>query len=64
VKSNTRQERAEWAKCIARDLRLARSVAIRVLPAQRPLSPAVRARFEQEAKSISALQRPKYLRRP
>jgi serine/threonine protein kinase/formylglycine-generating enzyme required for sulfatase activity len=42
----------------ASDLRLERSVAIKVLPAQHRLSASVRARFEQEAKSISALQHP------
>ncbi len=42
----------------ARDLRLERSVAIKVLPAHHPVTPSVRARFEHEAKSISALQHP------
>jgi serine/threonine protein kinase/formylglycine-generating enzyme required for sulfatase activity len=42
----------------ARDLRLERSVAIKVLPADRSFNPSLRARFEQEAKSISALQHP------
>jgi serine/threonine protein kinase len=42
----------------ASDLRLERSVAIKVLPAHHPVSPSVRARFEQEAKSISAPQHP------
>jgi serine/threonine protein kinase/formylglycine-generating enzyme required for sulfatase activity/pimeloyl-ACP methyl ester carboxylesterase len=42
----------------ARDLRLARSVAIKVLPADRSSNPSLHARFEQEAKSISALQHP------
>jgi eukaryotic-like serine/threonine-protein kinase len=40
------------------DLCLERSVAIKVLPAHRSLSPAVRARFEQEGKAVSALQHP------
>ena len=40
------------------DLRLERNVAIKVLPARWSLSPAAHARFEQEAKSISALQHP------
>src|SRR5260370_40962818 len=43
----------------ASDLRLERSVAIRVLPAHHPVTPSVRARFEHEAESISALQHPK-----
>jgi serine/threonine protein kinase len=43
----------------ASDLRLERSAAIKVLPAHHPVTPSVRARFEHEAKSISALQHPK-----
>jgi len=42
----------------ARDLRLERSVAIKVLPVHRSSNPTAHARFEQEAKSISALQHP------
>jgi serine/threonine protein kinase len=42
----------------ASDLRHKRSVAIKVLTAHQSLSPAFRARFEQEAKSISAPQHP------
>jgi eukaryotic-like serine/threonine-protein kinase len=33
----------------ASDLRLERSVAIKVLPAHHPVSPSVRTRFEHEA---------------
>ena len=42
----------------ARDLRLERSVAIKVLTTRHSFDATVRARFELEAKSISALQHP------
>ncbi|HXM23878.1 MAG TPA: protein kinase [Terriglobales bacterium] len=42
----------------ARDTRLQRTVAIKVLPAHLSSNPELHARFEQEAKSISALQHP------
>src|SRR5713226_8741699 len=42
----------------ARDTRLLRTVAIKVLPAHLSSNPDMHARFEQEAKSISALQHP------
>jgi serine/threonine protein kinase/cephalosporin-C deacetylase-like acetyl esterase len=42
----------------ARDSRLQRTVAIKVLPAHLSSDPELRARFHQEAKSISALQHP------
>src|SRR5579863_3749674 len=42
----------------ARDTRLQRTVAIKVLPAHLSSSPYLHARFEQEAKSISRLQHP------
>ena len=40
----------------ARDIRLDRTVAIKVLPAHLSTNPDRRARFEREAKAISALQ--------
>lgn len=43
---------------LARDTRLQRTVAIRVLPAHLSSDPELHARFEQEAKSISGLQHP------
>src|SRR5271157_4176809 len=43
---------------LARDTRLQRTVAIKVLPAHLSSNPELHARFEQEAKSISALQHP------
>src|SRR4051812_6044762 len=42
----------------ARDTRLNRIVAIKILPAHLSSNPDLRSRFEQEAKSISALQHP------
>ena len=42
----------------ARDTRLERTVAIKVLPATLAADPEFRARFEREAKSISALNHP------
>ena len=42
----------------ARDTRLQRTVAIKVLPAHLSSDPDLHARFEQEAKSISRLQHP------
>ena len=40
----------------ARDSRLERTVAIKVLPSHLSSNPDLRARFEREAKAISALQ--------
>src|SRR5262249_55538334 len=42
----------------ALDTRLQRTVAIKILPAHLSQNPDLRARFEQEAKSISGLQHP------
>src|SRR5512147_1013635 len=42
----------------ARDTRLDRTVAIKVLPAHLAASPERRQRFEREAKAISALMHP------
>ena len=42
----------------ARDARLGRSVAIKVLPAQFAVDPARRERFEREARAIAALAHP------
>ena len=42
----------------ARDTRLGREVAIKVLPAEKLSDPARRARFEQEARAVAALNHP------
>jgi serine/threonine protein kinase len=42
----------------ARDTRLDRTVAIKVLPSHRSADPGLRLRFEREAMAISALQHP------
>jgi Tol biopolymer transport system component/tRNA A-37 threonylcarbamoyl transferase component Bud32 len=42
----------------ARDSRLGREVAIKVLPAEKLSDPARRARFEQEARAVAALNHP------
>ena len=42
----------------ARDTRLERTVAIKVLPSHLSSNPDLRARFEREAKAISGLQHP------
>jgi len=42
----------------ARDSRLGRDVAVKVLPGHLSASPEVRSRFEREAKTISSLNHP------
>src|SRR6186997_378231 len=42
----------------ARDTRLGRDVAIKVLPQHLSAQPEVRARFEREAKTVSSLHHP------
>jgi serine/threonine protein kinase len=42
----------------ARDTRLDRSVAIKVLPPELSANPEVRARFEREARAVSSLNHP------
>ena len=42
----------------ARDTRLDRSVAVKVLPSHLTSNPELRARFEREAKAVSSLNHP------
>ena len=49
---------AEWAKYRARDTRLERTVAIKILPAHLSSDPLRKQRFEREAKTISSLNHP------
>src|SRR4051794_10865755 len=42
----------------ARDTRLSREVAIKVLPEHLSSSPEIRARFEREARTVSSLNHP------
>jgi len=42
----------------ARDTRLDRTVAIKILPARLAATPEVRQRFEREARAISSLNHP------
>ncbi len=44
--------------CRARDIRLGRDVAVKVLPERLSSSPDFRQRFEREARAISSLQHP------
>ncbi len=44
--------------CRARDTRLDRAVAIKILPAQFSSDPVRKQRFEREAKTISSLNHP------
>jgi serine/threonine protein kinase len=49
---------AAWGKCIARDSRLGRHVAIKILPDTLAADPQFSERFEREAKAISQLTHP------
>jgi len=53
--------RVGWGKSIARDRRLDREVAIKVLPAGLASDPTALARFEREAMSIAKLSHPNIL---
>jgi tRNA A-37 threonylcarbamoyl transferase component Bud32 len=58
MKSSHRWVRAAWARCTARDTRLERSVAVKVLPAHLSDQPEAGERFEREARTISSLNHP------
>jgi eukaryotic-like serine/threonine-protein kinase len=58
MKSACRSVRAAWEKCTARDTRLERTVAIKILPAQFSSDTVRKQRFEREAKTISKLNHP------
>ncbi len=45
----------------ARDTRLGRDVAIKILPEKLDTGPEVRARFEREARAVAALSHPNIL---
>jgi eukaryotic-like serine/threonine-protein kinase len=51
-----------WAKYRARDTRLNRDVALKVLPAEVANDPSRRQRFEQEARALAALNHPTWVR--
>ena len=50
-----------WARCIARDSKLAREVAIKVLSGRLAADAAARSRFEREATALAALSHPNIL---
>ena len=59
MKSSCRSALAGWATCIkARDPRLGRDVAIKVLPEAFARDPDRRRRFQGEARAIAALNHP------
>ena len=59
MKSPPSLARAAWAGCIgARDTKLGRDVAIKVLLAHVADDPDLRQRFEREAKTVAALSHP------
>jgi len=47
-----------WARSIARDTRLDRTVAIKILPSAIAANEEVRQRFEREARAVSSLNHP------
>jgi serine/threonine protein kinase len=58
MKFSVHSAQGAWAKCTARDTRLGRDVAIKVLPAAVAADPDRLRRFEQEARAIAALIHP------
>ena len=53
-----RCQKSHGQGCFARDSRLGRDVAIKVLPQHLSTNAEVRARFEREAKTVSSLNHP------
>jgi len=49
---------AGWARCTARDTRLERTVAIKVLPSHLSANNDLKQRFEREARAISSHSHP------
>jgi serine/threonine protein kinase len=58
MRSNPHSVRVAWARCIVRDTRLDRDVAVKVLPANLSSDPPLRQRLEREAKAVSKLSHP------
>lgn len=48
----------EWERSIARDTRLGRDVAIKILPTHLSSDPELKQRFEREARAVSSLTHP------
>src|ERR1019366_2810331 len=57
-KSSCRSALVGWGKCIARDTRLNREVALKILPDEVANDVLRRQRFEQEARAVAALNHP------
>jgi serine/threonine protein kinase len=55
---NLRWAQAAWVKCTARDTRLERTVAIKILSSQLSDNPELKQRFEREARTVSSLNHP------
>ena len=53
---------AAWVRCIARDLRLKREVAVKVLRAGLARDPDRIVRFEREARAAGGLSQPQHCR--
>src|SRR3979490_3565572 len=58
MRSNRRWGPAEWVRSTARDARLDRTVAVKILPSHLSDNPEAKQRFEREARVISSLNHP------